>query len=39
MRLLHLPKIFWIVLILVLAIVSFSFVISGHRIGVGVKNL
>ena len=32
MRLLHLPKTFWIVFVLVLAVLTFSFVISGHTV-------
>ncbi len=32
MRLLHLPKTFWIVLVLVLAVLTFSFVIAGHTV-------
>ena len=32
MRLLNLPKAYWLVFILVIAVVTFSFVISGHKV-------
>ena len=32
MRLLLLPKAYWIVLVIVIAVVTFSFVTSGHKV-------